>query len=131
MVILVTLTAATTIVLYTFLTYRPEPELDIVPLHLAILEVTLSPVNEVIVTVIVPTGVEVVFKDNSIIVEGALIDQRILIFNYTGIVEKITRHVIVYDPSRVKFEREVVLTETTTIKLVNVFGIIRIIPVGG
>ncbi|RLE78309.1 MAG: hypothetical protein DRJ56_00390 [Thermoprotei archaeon] len=130
-VVFAVLTAATAAALCVLASWRPAPTLDVVALHLAIAEAVSSPVNEVVVVVAVPRGVEVILEGSSVTVRGALVDPRVLAFNHTGILRGVTVHAVEYDPSKVQFESVVVLTGVTTVRLVHRFGVIRVMPVGG
>ena len=130
-VVFTILTIATAVTLSIFITYKPSPKLDTLSIHLAIVEVTSSPINEVIINVVIPEGIEVVFEGHTIVVRNSLVDPRVLAFNYTGIVREVAPSAIVYNPSRVWFVERVSLYRTSTIKIINRFGKIRVIPIGG
>ena len=130
-VVFAVLTVATAAALCVLASWRPAPALDVMALHLAIAEAVSSPVNEVVVVVAVPKGVEVVLEGSSVTVRGALVDPRVLALNHTGIIRGITAHTIEYDPSRVRFEGRVVLAGVTAVRLVHRFGVIKVVPVGG
>jgi len=130
-VVFTVLTLATAFTLSIFITYKPSPRLDTLSIHLAIVEVTSSPINEVIINVVIPEGVEVVFEGHTVVVRNSLVDPRVLAFNHTGIVREVAPSAIVYDPSRVWFVERVSLYRTSTIKIINRFGRIRVVPIGG
>ena len=116
--------------LHVLHTHDLKPRIDTLSIHLAIVEATSSPINEVLVIVVIPRDTFVIFKENTITVIGDIVDPRILAFN-NSVLRGLSERMICYDPSKVWFVEKVVLYKTSVIKLVNRFGRIKVIPVGG
>jgi len=128
--IFVLLTITTSLTLYILHTCSPTCRINTLSVHLAVVEVSRSPINEVCITVIVPKGKTITFEKNVIIIIGDIVDSKVLAFN-CSMLKNITKNVIVYNPSKVWFTKRVTLFKTSLVKLINRFGKINVIPIGG
>jgi len=125
------LTIITFISVSLFFSYKPAVKLDSLSLHLAICELTQSPINELSIRLHIPPNVVVIFDKNTITIVNAIVDPRVRSFNYTGILKQVTAHMIVYKEDKVWFKRKVIIQKSITLKLVYRFGAVEVIPVGG